>query len=430
FYFFSKRFIQNRNKAIIATVILAMVPCYLSHFIWAHSLVITLFLVSLYCLVKINDDKKWIYPLIFVISGITLTQPSQPIKYLIMFMIYILIKSLYDGKFKIKEFIAIIAGYMLSLFWWAANFKGQIMTKSVAAASKEEILGGPLIKFWHIVQTRFSPTSGSATRAYTFNDFFVAKSQNMINNPIGIGIIISLLAILTIFLIIFTYKSMKKEKKSWIIITALWLVFTFLGVNSMTFNLPVGLFAFRFWMLFAIPLSIIAAEGFWFLTKLFKEIKMPRVITISLLILLIFLTSGQQKYTVNTANWGPGQMWTSMEEIQGYTWLKTLPVDTKVFAYSSDEQVIGYDKLSCKWCDEVIEFRKGLLYRNESEVYTWLKKQRYEYLIMDGMAYKSHQEEYGNETKPLIDQRLAEISSSSKFQVVHQTQGVIIFKII
>ena len=59
FYFFAREFIGNSKKALFATFVLAMIPCYLSHFIWAHALVITLFFPAMYCLERIKYDKKW-----------------------------------------------------------------------------------------------------------------------------------------------------------------------------------------------------------------------------------------------------------------------------------------------------------------------------------------------------------------------------------
>jgi len=431
FYFFTKNFMRSMDKALIATIILAMVPCYLSHFIWAHSLVITLLLVALYCLVMIPKDKRWMYPTMLVITGICLTQPSQPIKFLFIFMIYVLVRSIYLKRFVVREFLAVIIGYILSLLWWATKWKGMFSRGLGGIQKLDTIQESGLLRLIKIIQKAFPYDGGTATRPYTFGDFLIAKSQNMINNPVGVGIVLSLIALFSLVVIFLTYKSMKKEKRMWVITALLWLIFTFLGVNSMTFNLPVGFSAFRFWMLFAIPLSIIAAEGFWFIVEFFKQVKVPKIVTIAILVVLIFLTSGQQKYAVNTAMWGPGQMWTSMEEIGGYVWLKDLPVDTKVFAYSGDEQVIGFDKYSCLWCDEVLEFRKDLIYRNASEVYSWLKKERYEYMLIDGMAYRNFGDEYGvNETNQLLFERLDDIASSGKFQLVQQTKGVVIFKVV
>jgi len=428
FYFFTKNFMHSSKKALAATTILAMIPCYLSHFIWAHSLVMTLFIVSLYCFFMIENDKKWVYPTMLVIASICLTQPSQAIKYFIIFIIFLIVKWFFSRKFPVYHLTSVIGGYLLSLVWWAFNYKEQFERRlgalTDASLGQGSWLSNIMERLSHI------STRGTADRAYTFSDFFIAKSQNMINNPVGIGLVICLLVLFSIFLIFFLYKSMKKEERIWIISTLLWLIFAFIGVNSLTFNLPIHLWAFRFWMLLALPVSIIAAEGFWFLVKFFRQFRVPKIATIALLVILIFLTSGKQKYDVNTAIWGPGQMWTSMDEVQAYVWLKNLPPDTKVFAYSSDEQVIGFDKYSCLWCDNVIEFREGLLEKNISDVYTWLKRNRYEYLMVDGMTYRSFGSLLGeNRTNELVPQRLEEINSFGKFEVVYQTGGGVIFRI-
>ena len=58
-----------------------------------------------------------------------------------------------------------------------------------------------------------------------------------------------------------------------------------------------------------------------------------------------------------------------MDEVQGYIWLKTLPADTKVFdlTTSGDKVVMGFDKYSCAWCKEVIDFREDILSHNVTE---------------------------------------------------------------
>ena len=85
-------------------------------------------------------------------------------------------------------------------------------------------------------------------------------------------------------------------------------------------------------------------------------------------------TSGYQKYAVNTAYWPPGAFWASMEEIQGYEWLKTLPQNTRVFSFVNDAVVIGYDKFMCAWCPETIEFKKTGFNQSAQEIHSWLKQ--------------------------------------------------------
>jgi len=431
FYFFTKNFMINKEKALFATIILVMIPSYLSHFIWAHSLAMTLLIVALYCLTMIDFDKKWVYTTISVITGISLTQPTKMIKFFFIFAIYFIVKSVYARKISFSVLGSILFGYALSLLWWS-NKLGEMFSKQYRKVASVATVDSSIFeRLLDIIRRGFPPNSGSASRPYTFSDFFIAKSQNMINNPIGIGIAISLLFLFSLFIIFITYRAMEKGKKEWITISLLWFSFAFLGTNSMTFHLPIGFFAFRFWMLLAIPISIIAAEGFWFLVHLSKNFRIPKTLTVVILVVLIFSTAGYPKYKVNTAVWGPGQMWASGDEVIGYMWLKNLPVDTKVFAYSSDEQVIGLDKFSCLWCDDVIDFRKDLLNRNASEVYSWLKRMKYEYLIIDAMAYRNFGQIYGqNKTNELFSKRLEEINSLGKFQVAHQTKGIIIFRIL
>lgn len=434
FYFFAKNFMHSRDKSLIATIILAMIPCYLSHFIWAHSLVVTLLIVALYCLTMIDNDKRWIYPAMVVIAGICLTQPSQSMKFFFIFMMYFIVKSFYSRKFRVREFLSVVGGYLLSLVWWAANSKGLAggyffgRLKGQSAGTSSNLI----VRVWNGVQKVFPPSSGSATRPYTFGDFFIAKSQNMINNPVGIGIVICLLFLAALIVLALNYKSMKREKKEWVIIAFLWFLFTFLGVNSMTFNLPIGFYSFRFWMLLAIPVSILASEGFWFIVGFFKQFRVPKIATVLLLVLLIFLTSGKQKYDVNTAVWGPGADFATFEDSVSHSWLMAnLKPDTKVFSYSGDEKVIGFDMFSCAWCDDVKEFRKELLNKNASELYSWLRMKNYEYLTIDGTAYNVLSYSFGeNRTRELLPKRLEEISSFGKFQTAYQTKSTIIFKIL
>ena len=86
-----------------------------------------------------------------------------------------------------------------------------------------------------MIQKFFSPTSGTATRAYSFNDFFIAKSQNMINNPTGIGVFICVLVFIALIFVLIKYKNILKKENTWILITLAWLLFTFLGYLLLQF---------------------------------------------------------------------------------------------------------------------------------------------------------------------------------------------------
>ena len=59
FYFFAKIFTKSPKKAFFSAFALFAVPAFLSHFIWALALTMSLFFVSFYAVEKIKDDKKW-----------------------------------------------------------------------------------------------------------------------------------------------------------------------------------------------------------------------------------------------------------------------------------------------------------------------------------------------------------------------------------
>ena len=224
-----------------------------------------------------------------------------------------------------------------------------------------------------------------------------------------------------------------KEKNSWIVISIVWLVFTFLLVNSMTFSLPFGLYAFRCWMLLAIPVSLLSVVGLDYLLELGRKIRLRPQVVLLVVLLGILATAGYQKYAVNTALWPPGVKWTSTEELQGYIWLKTLPADTKVFDYAprNDMIIISLDKYSCSWCSEIIEFRENILDKNVYELHSWLKENKYEYLIIGGMSVKQFGELLGEEkAQEIISNKVQEISDSNKFSIAHQTKGMIVFKVV
>ncbi|MDO8480362.1 MAG: hypothetical protein Q7S65_00945 [Nanoarchaeota archaeon] len=427
FAFFAKRFFKDTSKALAATAIFAVIPSYLSHFIWAHSLAITLFLVALYCLVRISEDKRWIAPTAFAIGGICLTQPSKPLKYAVMLFIFLAAYSWSRKKLRWEEAGAVFGGYALSLLWWGTRVMS--MLAGLKTPADKVLVSASQTGLWAWLQRVFPPGTGTGTRAYTVSDFFVAKGQNMINNPVGWGIGISLLLAVGILVFIHKIRKSPREEHALPLTLLLWFVFAFIGVNALTFSLPVGFHAFRFWMTLAIPVSLIAAEGFVFVARFLSRLKIPMAVSISLLVVLLFFTSGLQKYQVNTAAWGPGASWTSGEELQGYLSLLSLPPNTPVFTYGDSEPVIGLNAYDCMWCDEVFEFKKQALLVNATALQPWLKEQGYQYLVVSGRTIMELAPTYGNRTSVLVNTRLQDLSNSGLFELAYQNNALVLFKL-
>ena len=165
---------------------------------------------------------------------------------------------------------------------------------------------------------------------------------------------------------------------------------------------------------------------------LFKQIPILKIFILLLAVVLVFSTSGYQKYNQNAlAQWPPGVSWTSMGELEGYLWLNTLPAGTKVFPfYRNDKFVIGFDKYSCSWCDNVASYREDMFNKSFDDLYFFLKEEQYEYFIISGMSYKYATTLIGeNSTKIFFDDLFASFQNSSRFSMAHQSNGALIVKV-
>ncbi len=419
FYLFVMRFSESKRIALASTFILASIPCFLSHFIWAHALIPALFFIALYSLEMMDGGRKWKYVAGIAIASIMLTHPSQSIKFAFFLGAYWLIRTLAHKKVHWDSLVAGAVGAAISLLWWVPVL---IRRNGLSGVSEVQLAGSSGTSFLDGIGTFFSPTGGSATRAYSFSDFFVARTNNMINNPIGIGIAICILAIVGLVIAAVKYRQLLDSKNKWLAITLLWLAFTFLGVNSATFHLPVGLFAFRFWMLLAIPVSILAGYGLVALADSLKNVGIPKAVTVVAIIALVILTSTYPKFVYNRAQWPPGVGWTSYDELAGFTQLYSLPANTGVFSLSSGAYVLGFDKYICQWCDDVKSLQKTAYSLPPEQLASSLKAKGYEYMII---STRDTQELGVNETNIFVGR----MADSKLFEPVMQNGAVMLFKV-
>jgi len=433
FYFFAKEFMNSKNMALFSTFILAAIPCYFTHFVWALVLAPPMFFVSMYYLEWIKYDSKSLYVAGLAIAGLLLTQPSMAFKAGVLLLVYFIIKNVIH-KINLKQTLyACVLGILVSLLWWFKHGMGMVLRGARAGGGKNTLVAGESLNFIEYIQRTFPPSSGTATRAYSFKDFFVSQPFGGINVQIGFGIVISLLLILALIYVLVKHKQVIQKRYSWVLISVLWFVLMFLNINSLTFNLPVGFFSFRSWLLLAIPVALLSSVGFWFLLSFSKKFKVAKILIIIIVVVGVIGTAGYQKYHHNTLpSWPPGAGWTSMEEVEAYLWLKGLPANTNVFAYVPDDDatIIGLDKFSCSWCEDVVNYRLTLLDRDTEELYNWLKSKEYEYLVIGGMSYKYFSKEVGeNKTTALLPKITEEIATSNLFEMVYQNNGAIIFKL-
>lgn len=521
FYFFAKEFVSSSGKALFATFVLASVPAYLSHFIWAPALAMAVFMPTMYAFEMVKRDKRWWAVASVCFASLLLTHPTHAAKLSAMLFIYIGIKAFSgfvadrtdrtasaaaDAQRQLRVvseswlmqnigyLAAVAGGVILSMFWWAFKLKafaslvkGGFRGGSDAAAEAIRGSGNIVAKILALIPRALNAEGGTATRVYSFQDFVVVHSQNMINNPVGFGIAASLLVfigisaaavkfaaavprrklsfpivlllcfavtvfplglsalqiVLAVILSAFVLSLLavvKGEKSLWLAITLGWLLFAFLGVNSKTFDLPVGLFAFRFWMILAVPVAIIAAEGLFTLLNGVNMLRPDKAtataakfIIIAIVVAGVLFTSTKQKYDVNSACWPAGAFWSGNlvlepesgcrvpSEVVAYNWLKTLPQGTKVFTFSGPDQVIAYGSFLCGWCEAEHDVKKRFANITAAELYNFMKSSGYEYVVVGGIEARG----FGlNDTVRLVNNLAA---SPDLFSIAYNGESAIFF---
>ncbi len=414
FYFFLARFMENKNKALFASFLLIIIPCFLSHFIWSSTLAITLFFPAFYCLEMIKKDKKWMYPSIALITAIMIAQPTNNVIFGIMFGIYWIVKSIYEKKFLVPEFLVGVVGLIASLiiywipillrFGWEKFKIGLVIVPSIGLDVNEG-------------------------NFYGLSDFMSSALNNKIDNPIGLGIVLFLLVVVSAIIALVRLKKLASKKNLWVTITLLWLLFAFLGLHQARLPLPFTLFAYRFWAIFAIPAVMIAAEGVSQIIQLCKKLKFSHYFVTIPLFVLLLATSAYPKYSVQTAMW-PAHAYGSVEEMMSYEWVRnSIPQNSYVIPLCndndwSDRKIIGLDMMVEFWDLDLRDFRRGWVNKSTDEIHTRLKEKGYEFTTIDSSCVTQG---YDPEE---VQKKAEEMIGTGKFQLIHQNTGLLVFKII
>ena len=426
FYFFSLRFTGSLERALFSTFALAVIPAYLSHFIWAISLAMTMFFVAMYALLAIDEDWRWKFVAAIIVASLLLIQPTHMVKLGIMLGLYWIVRAIISRSLEKNILAALVFGVIVSLviWWipmlvrWGPEFVAVGLSQGDGHVERDTGV-------WYV------GALGSASRPYTWDDYYGATEENMINNPVGIGKMLWILFLFSLFLLVFQKKSLSEQP--WKVLVIVWLVFAFFGLNGGTrFWAPVAFISFRFWMIFAVVVALISSIGFSFLLSLARKMgtgsTFAQILVVGLVVFGAWQTSGWYKYQINTSQWGPGG-WLAdpyaRPSLELYVWLyQNTPTNAKVFPFTAVRvHAIGFDKYSCEWCRDVVEFRRGALGKSPSELSTWLKSEGYEYVLLDQM--------YDREKSQDIAKKTEELATSGLFTpLAKASQGVgVVFKV-
>ncbi|MBI3034775.1 hypothetical protein HYY71_00485 [Candidatus Woesearchaeota archaeon] len=210
FFFFFAKELTGSKKALFSAFALASAPAFLSHFIWAISLTVPMYFVSFYAVERIRYDKKWVFIAAAMIGATLTTSPSHSAYFGLLFAVYYVAKAILEKSILVYYAAAGFFGLLISfLLWWLPSiikygFSG--MLRGMGLGSSQKI----------------TSVAGTGDRIYNLQDFFIAQKTNAINNPIGIGLVLSLLLIVALLSLMHKYYNEIKKNK--LMILAIFLV--------------------------------------------------------------------------------------------------------------------------------------------------------------------------------------------------------------
>jgi hypothetical protein len=385
---FSKRK-ENTEIALFSTFVLFAIPSWVSHFVFSLHYNMALLLVTLYAVFKIQENANWKWVAALLYAGIILNHFFTALMLTAIIIFYYFSKVLIEAKFN-KEIIQVVVyGFLTSLIYYIpTNIRHsdyvfnyvyeshgglEQILNPIANAIINHFYVGPLIlgfiglltylyftheKWFKPIAKQLEKTSikisimtliyaifiytlylphksllfvkGSASRVYTLNDFINATSVNMINNPVGWGIIISIITLIGfIFILAYNTKLLKKENLDIFFTFNLTLLFIYLVMgmsHSVTF-IP-----FRQWTFLAIFISIFV--GFT-LYKIMSQKKYYSknlgLAIVTVFIFFVLTTSFPAKYELNhDMIWNDYQIFHPQSFGLYSTIREEIPTDTKL----------------------------------------------------------------------------------------------------
>ncbi len=307
FAYYAVREFVGSSAAVWASFILAVLPSYLSHFIFAASWALTIFWPVLYLLGKtIHNPKIWPF-LGIAASGIFLVQPISAAVFFLFYLLFIIFQ-----KQKCHFLKALLLAIFLAGTYW--GYELSVFGYSGIASH----LGFNMV---------YAPGDTSEGKIYGIQDFILTTTNTRVDAPTGWGIMTTILLAASIFF------QMPKWSTAWIIA----------GIILIEGNiLPIHFWPHRMWQYAAIPVAIIAGISAHNVCLRFKKYK-----TVAILIAIgLVVSAGIPKLLINTNIWQRGPEWASYNEANGYSTLQKLGPGLRVFApCAPDWKVISNNQI-------------------------------------------------------------------------------------
>jgi hypothetical protein len=376
-----KMYLGSTTRALLATFVLAVLPGYMSHFIYSQTLALCIFPVAMYATMKAMRDRTWTLPAVLSVASMLVTQPVVSFCFGVVLLLFVAAVVVHDpapeeATFSARRgFVVGAAGFALSLLFWGRQFVKWGIGGIVAAKGKE------LTVNWQ---------SKAALLRVTFGDvLFPPTLRARIDAPVGWGLVVALALLAGIGYSIAEIVDVRRRVLSERLHLLAWFFpMAYLGFAP-ALDLPAWGSA-RMWAYMAVPVAFLATEGLFALADLLLAAR-PRLRNAALIMaaLAIAVTCLPAKTFLETAEWMPGIQWAPAKggappELLGFVEMSaTLPRGTRVYSFCGNGRSIGFDMDSSPWVESEAEFRSKSSNVSAQEAIAFLDENRYTHLVFD-----------------------------------------------
>lgn len=461
FFFVFIKELFEKETATIATLLLIVLPSWMSHFIWTHTLGLILFFPALTLAIKAAKEKQWRIPAIVGVAAVLLAHPFVAIIFGITYLLFMIWEFLWEWKNQEQKknlvlkqnparefFLICVGGGTLTIVYWL---------QQIARHGINNILYSHSGGFGGVA------SSGGTTAAdlyinpaYTLKDLLIAPIITKIDQPTGFGVMICILTFFSLIFIIWNWKKYwQQEKKEMVIVV--WFFVMFIGLLSG--HLPFSILAHRFWAYVSIPMAILVAIV---LMQLHNRLWQKRIIWAGIMLIIIvgiigipftaakaqeinqnfdatkiipaieqnplwgtisaidLFSSLQPKIITETMQWPPGVGWSSVEEVNGYLWMEENIPKKNVLSLCKEEKfLIGMGLETDFPSDEMKQWRKTIAQKSAEEIAA--KTKEYDYFSLEYSCVKKNY---------LTEEQLNTIANelAQQFRAVYGNEEIVVYK--
>lgn len=395
FYFF-RRFFNSENVAMFSTFVLACLPSFQTHFIFAQALGVMLFFPAFYFI-----ERRNVLASSLIIGSMFVVHHLSIFVFGIFFIIYLAFNR------ELKVFFCGLFGVLLGSIYWIyafAKYGFQGVLIQMGVIGSESLVG-------------------TGSRLYALKDFFFAPSENLINVSTGWGwavTIVLICSVILFFSMVFFIAfdkviSKPKDMGRKYAVMLLWFLFSLFGVLAV--YLPVQLLPFRWWTFLAVSVAMLCGA---FLGICWNTKSWGKFILIILLVAIIF-SSFVPKWQINTSKWAPATSVYYSDALTGLVWAKENIPNFNVYSFNQVSKLQGFNVHYCMWCSEQVGY--DLVLRTDLlELRNTLKSWDYNFLLVNNW----YVDRFGaNRTEEFFNL----LTNSSYFVPVYSGRGSVIFGI-